>query len=254
MAKTPAHTDSVADAGKARLRRALAGDDGGLSHAEAQAQLPAYIEAERLGLPVTQQFPALTTHLDTCPICAQEYVELVEIIAWREEEAPPLAPAQAQPPNLWFLQPRAERLRQAVTTMTQTLVQTLLPRDQQRRLRYQLNPFFDRIAQLGGQFRLAQALAPQPLALDEGGTSPSADLLMATYLAAEALGRLLPAAVWAAQPLSAETVTLIRQEAKLAAQTVGLKATPAQAFAEHFTTLVLNDVGLLVRSAPLEDA
>ena len=249
-ADQPDHQTS--SAGIQRLRRALAGDDGGLSHAEALAQLPAYIEAERLGLPVAHRFPYLTAHLDTCLSCAQEYAELLEMISWQEAEPLPL-PAQARQPDLWFLQPRAERLRQGVTTMTQALVRTLLPPAQQRRLRYQLNPFFDRVAELGGQFRLTPTLAPQPLGLDEGEPSPSRDLLIATYLAAEALSRLVPAAAWAAQPLEEATLALIRQEAGRAAQTVGLKPNQAQAFAESFGALAQNDTGLLIRSAPSED-
>ncbi len=238
-------------AGIERLRRALVGDDGGLSHAEALAQLPAYIEAERLGLPVAQRFPDLTAHLDACLSCAQEYAELLEMVSWQEAEPLPL-PAEARQPDLWFLQPRAERLRQTVTAIAQALVRTLLPSAQQRRLRYQLDPFFDRVAELGGQFRLAPALAPQPLALDESEPSPSRDLLIATYLAAEALTRLLPATAWAAQPLDPTTMTLIRQEAAQAAQTVGLNSGQARDFVEHFTALALQDPRPLARSAPVE--
>ena len=154
-------------------------------------------------------------------------------------------PAGAGQPDLWFLQPRADRLRQAVTTMTQALVKTLLSSVQQRRLRYQLDPFFDRVAELGGQFRLASAAAPQPLAVGESEPSPS-------YLAAEALSRSLPPADWTAQPLERTTLALISQEATRAAQTVGLDGDQAHSFVEHFTTLILHDARSLARSAPIE--
>jgi hypothetical protein len=234
-----------------RLRRALAGDDGHMTHAEALAQLPAYCEAERLGLPVAQHYPDLTAHLDVCPSCAQEYVALQEALSWQDDNPLPL-PAPAPQPDLWFLQPRAERLRQAVTTMTQALVRTLLPSAQQRRLKYQLDPFFDRVAELGGQFRLTPAQAPQPLALGESEPSPSRDLLIATYLAAEALGRTAPTTAWAVQPLEQTTLTLIRQECARAAQTVGLNPSQARDFVERFTALVLQDARSLARSAPVE--
>ena len=159
-ADQPDHQTS--SAGIQRLRRALASDDGHMTHAEALAQLPAYCEAERLGLPVAQHYPDLTAHLDVCPSCAQEYVALQEALSWQDENPLPLAAPTPQP-DLWFLQPRANRLRQIVTTMTQALVNTLLPPAQRRRLKYQLDPFFDRVAELGGQFRLAPVLAAQPL-------------------------------------------------------------------------------------------
>ena len=238
-------------AGVERLRRALTGDGGGLTHDEVLAQLPTYCEAERLGLPVAQQHPELTAHLDTCPSCTQELVALQEALSWQEAGPMPL-PAGAGQPDLWFLQPRADRLRQAVTTMTQALVKTLLSSVQQRRLRYQLDPFFDRVAELGGQFRLASAAAPQPLAVDESEPSPSRDLLIATYLAAEALSRSLPPAAWTAQPLERTTLALIHQEATRAAQTVGLDGDQAHSFVEHFTTLILHDARSLARSAPIE--
>ena len=109
---TAHQSDSQAHSvGVERLRRALAGDDGGLTHAEVLAQLPTYCEAERLGLPVAQQYPELTAHLDTCPSCTQELVALQEALSWQEAGPMPL-PAGAGQPDLWFLQPRADRLRQ----------------------------------------------------------------------------------------------------------------------------------------------
>lgn len=253
MTKQNAHANPAAQTGKERLRRALAGDDGGLSHDEALAQLPSYIEAERLGLPVARRFPALTAHLDTCPACAQEYAELVEMVSWQEDDPLPL-PAQARTPDLWFLLPRAERLRQAVTSLARGLVETLLPPDQRRRLSFQLEPFFDRVAELGGQFRLAPALAPQPLGLSGDPSSPSGNLLTAAYLAAESLSRLLSADTWAQTPLSAETLAVVRQEAARAAQMVGLPSPQAGDFVARFVMLTQNDPSLLAHSAPIGDS
>lgn len=231
-------------AGVERLRRALAGDDGGLTHDEVLAQLPTYCEAERLGLPVAQQYPELTAHLDTCPSCAQELVALQEALSWQEAGPMPL-PAGAGQPDLWFLQPRADRLRQAVTGLAQRLVEQLLPPSQQRRLRNQLDPFFDRVEQLGGQFRLAPVTAQAPLALGGAERSPSRDLLIATYLASEALGRLIPSDDWRVATEHERIQDLIRQEATRAARTVGLTPAETQNFVTRFTSLLLADPTLL---------
>jgi len=44
-----------------------------------QTKLPLFITDELAGCPVDELYPEITFHLDLCPACLQEYIELAEL-------------------------------------------------------------------------------------------------------------------------------------------------------------------------------
>src|SRR5262249_17868841 len=67
---------------------------------EAQAQLPALVEAERAGVDVDamREYAALLRHLDRCADCMELYTELAEDLESLVGEAEPRPQAQLKPP------------------------------------------------------------------------------------------------------------------------------------------------------------
>jgi tRNA isopentenyl-2-thiomethyl-A-37 hydroxylase MiaE len=55
-----------------------AGEDAGCE--EALARLAEYVEGELAGRDMTELLPAVARHLGNCPVCAEDYRGLVELV------------------------------------------------------------------------------------------------------------------------------------------------------------------------------
>jgi len=159
-----------------RLARALVAPDEGLSHDEAQAQLPTYVEAEMRGVNVAQCFPQLTHHLGHCDECAMLHIELLEL----EQEL--LIASHIPPLDISTIQ-RARRKR--LVSGTADILRAVSPKELPR-LQSVADAFFLKLAQLGDQFSLQQV--PQmALAAGAGEATLALRFLAATFVATQEL-------------------------------------------------------------------
>lgn len=91
----------------------LAAAAGLLTCDECSEQLPAYVDAQRTGQPLSAHFAQVTRHLQGCPRCQEEYELLLSLVA--ESEDGLFGPLPALPTSLW----------QTMTEQVQALVAPL---------------------------------------------------------------------------------------------------------------------------------
>ena len=234
-----------------RLARATFGDAGdALSHQDCIDALPEYVDAEIAGERLTEKFPQVKRHLDSCGNCSEQYAELLGLtLAERVGEIP--TPAKIPEPDLAFLPPLSEPVpvisfsefvKQKAAAILQAVAPTELPD-----LSGIVDSFFKRIdlldagsVFLGGKFafsrRTAQAMG---LGADEL-TRPVATLAVAYSATGKLVESLTPDNV---DSLAAQNALGRRAEerALLAAQELNIKPALAEDIAREFAALVAAD-------------
>jgi hypothetical protein len=209
---------------------------------DAQAQLPALVEAELRGAAAAAgEFARVLAHLRACPECSllHDGVLASELAASEAAEQPAAEPLAM---DLSFLGTDPfERLRAFVTDIAHEIIAVLQPAALAQ-LAYLLDPFFNRARELprGAQFR--PALAPAALGLGGQGRvkMPAAAVYLgACFLAVRELsGSAAPehlAALQAEGRLDPEA----RRFALRAAADAGLPPPDAARFADEFVRCIL---------------
>lgn len=205
----------------------------------ARAALPARMEAELAGAPVTPELARIDAHLAACAECGFLYATLLDNeLAWGLD-APPRVEAPLPAPNLSFL-PRPdpfERLREFVTGLAQDIIGALQPAALPQ-LAYLLEPFFERARELPRGAQLRPSLAAGALGLGGRGNAgmPAAVVyLAASFLATRELSANMTPERIASLQAEGRFEQEARQVALRAASDAGLRQPDAVRFANEFT-------------------
>lgn len=215
-----------------RLAHALTGEPASeLSCAEAQEQLPACVEAELRGIPISRRYPEVAQHLVSCEECSAIYALMLD-----RELAPALEPLPAPARfNVLRQQQRFEEVRRFVLSIAGAVVETIRPAALPG-LADAAQVFFDQLRDLGGAFRLEPAAAH---ALGHGGDlSPAVRVLMASYLATQELAQTMSAERRKGIPASDELRAMMHRAAQQAATDSGLRGPEARRFVEAYVNLI----------------
>ncbi|CAG0935150.1 hypothetical protein TFLX_03982 [Thermoflexales bacterium] len=230
------HTDSDA---LAHLAHAVLGDaDSHLSHARALAQLPSYIADEITGLPVSTLYPDIKRHLDLCPDCEAEYVDLLDL-AQQEAAGELLKPAQVPHPDLSFL-PQKVSLLSYVRALSKDLVAILQP-GALPDFQVIADAFFKWIERQGGQLVLVRTDIGEALDLNEGVMSDAALILTATQLTTQSLVDVLTQESSQAQIVRERLYLLALEQAEKSAQKTGLDSDAVQEFARRYAEQITQE-------------
>jgi hypothetical protein len=220
-----------------QLARAVAGvRDSTMTCEECQSWLPAYVDAEVGGLTVGQMYPEVKRHLDLCPDCEAEYLEMLEL-ALAEDAGELSVPDKLPVPDLTFL-PRLS-LPDYVRSLAEEIISATRPHlvgD----LRAITDIFFERVATLDVQFTLGPGFAPA-LGFGAGEVPEALEVLAATYLATHSLTEALSSKEIGTQARAGQLQETLRQKGEEAARDVGLSRQQAQAFAEKYAELVVRE-------------
>ncbi len=198
-----------------------------------QETLPDYIEAELNGQPVRRMFPALTRHLDTCPICGSMHVDLLEIA--RASETSP-APEIVQDLDLTFLPSPSltDQARQVVIALTQGILSQLnasLLSD----LPDAANTLFKRIDGLTELHRFQ--MAPDFAQSFGAGLPPALQAIAATYTATERIIHTLTADQLEAELSGHGVPRTVEKLAHASARSAGMGGKKARQWAEQYATM-----------------
>ncbi len=152
-ALAPGAVADSAETPAARVGRALIAEEA-YTHAQAEADLPAYVTDEFLGEDVARRYPELHRHLLNCPHCDELYTAILTDLV--EEPAPaalppaPLAEIGLAPPHS---RPLFQDLRAAALAAAQRILATHWPALQDE-LRIVGRVFFQQIDRVGEDFVL----------------------------------------------------------------------------------------------------
>lgn len=227
------------------LARAVAGvHDPAMSCDECQAWLPTYVDAEIGGLAVGQLYPDVKRHLDLCPVCEAEYLEMLEL-ALAEDAGELPVPERFPVPDLAFLLPLS--LSDYVRSLAEELIEATAP-ELMGDLQAIIDVFFERVAALDRQFALGPGLAPA-LGFGAGEVPEALKFLAATHAATQALTEALSPQEIEAQARVGRLQETLRHQAEKAAQGVGLGSRQAQVFAEQYADLASRDPQALQEQA-----
>jgi hypothetical protein len=229
-----------------------------LSCEECQAWIPTYVDAEMGGLPVGTEYPEVKRHLDLCPLCMAEYLELLELSMEAEAGMLP-TPLEFGQPNLSFLppvappSPRHEREIEAPSLSRPEYVRSLAGKilaavapARTVELADIATLFFGYVDARGGRFALdgGFALTLGHLGGTSGGLS-ALEVLAASYLATDALTKTLSPEALEAQRASGQLRETASTHASRAAQVLQLDEEQARTFAERYAELMTEDVAAL---------
>lgn len=232
-------------AGVASLVRAVIGRrDQAIVCEECRAELPSYVEAEVGGLPIGQRYPQVKHHLETCAECEAEYVIILQL-ALAEEAALSAAPARLPSPNLSFLPPL--NFFDWVRVLTEKIVAEMAP-DLTEELHAIADLFFERVKELGRQFKFSLASTPA-LGFGAGEPPESLKLLAATYAATVALTADHPASEIELQAQTGQLTALLRTEAQQAARQMRLSPNQSKRFVKTYVELAARDARTLQQLA-----
>jgi hypothetical protein len=240
----------------AHLLRAVAGaphDD--LACEECQAWLPTYVDAEMGGLPVGTEYPEVKRHLDLCPICMAEYLELLGLAMEAEAGMLP-TPLEFGQPDLSFLP-----MPVPIPALAEPLPTLSLPdyvRSLARQILATIAPsrlddlsdiadlFFEYVDAQRARFALDAGFASTLSHLGGASEGPSAlEVLAASYLATDSLAKTLSSEGLEAQKASGELRETVSTHASRAAQALQLDEEQSQAFAEQYADLMTDDIASL---------
>jgi hypothetical protein len=198
------------------------------------------------GLPVGTEYPEVKRHLDLCPLCMVNYLELLELSMEAEAGMLP-TPLEFGQPNLSFLPPVPTTLSlpEYVRALAGQILAAVAPA-QAVELADIATPFFGYVDARGGRFALdgGFALTLGHLGGTSGGLS-ALEVLAASYLATDALTRTLSPEALEAQRASGQLRETASTHASRAAQALQLDEEQARTFAEWYADLMTDDVAAL---------
>lgn len=236
QSQMPSLTTTPGEAAALRyLFQAITGQpDTALSCALAESWLPSFVDAEVAGEDVVAQYPDVKRHLDLCPACERLYTDTLELALAEATDVIP-QPALAPVPDLSFLPLLPSPVAQARALVKQVATQVLglLAPNALPTLATLEEKFVQRVEALGGRLPVYRAPAAT---LSEAGDPTTAALVT---LSAALLTTQQIAIRYSAQALPAEMAhdafyQTLQAEATRIAQTNGMTADDAQAFARIY--------------------
>ena len=224
------------------LVRVVAGvKDPVMTCEKCQASLLRYVDDEIGGLDVARLYPNVKRHLDLCPDCMKEYLEmlewgLAEDAGWQPVDVP------IPTPDLSFLPPLAPALPKVsfpdyVRSVAEQLIRTLMPK---RIGRFQelADEFFEDLSTAGENF-----VFPPTRVL--GLKLNTTQFLVATYATTQTLVQ-----EWSISEVETEIrhgtlLESVREQAEKEARKQGFRKKEAQPFAKQYAEIVCEDPALL---------
>ncbi|MGB0384836.1 MAG: anti-sigma factor family protein [Ardenticatenaceae bacterium] len=218
------------------LVRVVAGvEDLGMTCEACEGSLLAYVDDEIGGLDVARLYPDVKRHLDLCPDCMKEYVEmlewgLAEDAAWQPVDVP------IPTPDLSFLPPLAPALPKVsfpdyVRSVAEQLISALLPK---RIGRFQkiADEFFERIARKSFQPATVLSSKPKPKPMH---------FLAAAYATTQTLVEEWSISEVETAMRDGTLLERVREQAEKEARKQGFRKKDAQRFAKQYAEIVCED-------------
>lgn len=219
------------------LARAVAGvRDPTVTCEECRDQLPTYVDAEIGGLAVGPLYSQIKRHLELCPDCEAEYLELLDLAGVEDAGELPI-PKEFPVPALAFL-PRLSPF-DYVRALAEELIAAIAPHlvvD----LREIVDVFFDEVTALGGRYTLDPSFGAA-MGFVRGEVPEALRFLAVTYSATQTLIETLSPQEIEAQSRAGQLQEALRREAEKAAHDMGLTPQEVRDFAEKYAELIARD-------------
>lgn len=222
------------------LVRVVAGvQDSGMTCEACETSLLRYVDDEIGGLDVVRLYPDVKRHIDLCPDCMKEYVQLLEWgiaedTAWQPVDVP------IPTPDLSFLPPLVPALPKVsfpdyVRSVAEELIRTQLPK---RIGRFQeiADEFFERIARESFQPATVLSRKPKPKPMH---------FLAAAYATTQTLVQEWSISEVETAMRDGTLLERVREEAKKEAHKRGFGKKYALRFAKQYAEIVSEDPALL---------
>jgi hypothetical protein len=216
------------------LARAVVGlPDTGIECEEAQASLPAYVDAEVASQNIVTAYPLVKRHLDLCPACAEAYIDLLELALAEERGAVPVLEGYPTP-DLSFLPAPSfvELAREMISRVTERTLAVLAP-DMLEELTIIGDIFFARVEELGGRFSLRQTPSVA-LSLGAGEASTALLFLAASYETTRRIAETFSVQEIQAQADQENLADTLAQMAEKVARETMMSRKEAQVFAQIY--------------------
>ncbi len=192
---------------------------------ECEAMLPTLADEEMAGLRISERYPELALHIDTCPTCGPAFADLLDVLL-ADERGEFTAPDAVPPPRL----PLSLRLERFTILLARAVLRVNGPSLEM--LSDVARVFFERLSETDGQFTLAYAPAA---VMGLGGESPALPALVAAYRTAAAVIQSRPPGGLRALHAEGKLEPLIRARAEEEAKAARLSRSEASVFVAEVT-------------------